>query len=370
MTAADTKQEWCDRIRGTEAPLLPVGARTKNALSFAEQDTALLTTNLSGVVAYDPSEFLISAYSGTTVGELNACIREHGQYLPFDPVFVDDGSTLGGTVGSGISGPRQMLFGSLRDFVMEVEFIDGLGSLVRGGGKVVKNAAGFDFPKMMVGSYGRLGVITEVTLKILPQPSAFVELKLTGMTVERFLDHSSMLLSQPLPTDSICLGSDGQMRIEFAGPAEALPSVVSRAQATLALQGDVSEVQDYLTATSSKHRFLDSKPDLMRIATSPRSVTQLVRQLNSQFPNADYELAAGGSLLWLSLDTSSDWSELDTLLKSTDSSGVLVRSSSESKSATDSRLQTDLLTVGMENWRPLARRVQLAMDPNGHFFPF
>ena len=103
-------------------------------------------------------------------------LAEHGQYLPFDPPLAAAGATLGGTVAAGLSGPGRYRYGGVRDFVLGVRFVDGMGNLVRGGGKVVKNAAGFDFPKLMVGSLGRLGVLAELSFKVFPQPPAFATL--------------------------------------------------------------------------------------------------------------------------------------------------------------------------------------------------
>src|SRR4029079_6930035 len=97
---------------------------------------------------------------------------QRGQYLPFDPKCVEAGATLGGTVASGLSGPGRFRFGGLRDFILGVRFVDGAGRLLRMGGKVVKNAAGFDLPKFFVGSLGRFGVLAEMTFKVFPRPQS------------------------------------------------------------------------------------------------------------------------------------------------------------------------------------------------------
>ena len=96
----------------------------------------------------------------------------HGQYLPFDPPFAADGATIGGTVASGVSGPGRYRYGGVRDFLIGVRVVDGEGRVIRSGGKVVKNAAGFLLHHGMVGSLGRFGVLTEVTFKVFPQPEA------------------------------------------------------------------------------------------------------------------------------------------------------------------------------------------------------
>src|SRR5437660_3460343 len=135
-------------------------------------------TGLSGIVEYEPSEFTFTALAGTRVTEIAEALRKRGQYLPFVRLLWVAGATLGGTVASGLSGPGRFRFGGLRDFILGVRFVDGTGRLLRMGGKVVKNAAGFDLPKFFVGSLGRFGVLAEITFKVFPQRLASRTLKL------------------------------------------------------------------------------------------------------------------------------------------------------------------------------------------------
>ena len=142
---------------------------TKNALSA---DANLSLAPLAGVSEYQPSEYTFTAKAATRLSEIESMLAEHGQYLPFDPPLVDAGATLGGTVAAGLSGPNRFRYGGVRDFILGVQLVNGEGELVNGGGKVVKNAAGFDIPKLMVGSLGSFGVMTELTFKVFPAPAA------------------------------------------------------------------------------------------------------------------------------------------------------------------------------------------------------
>src|SRR5207249_11250784 len=135
---------------------------------------------LRGISEYDPSECTFAALAGTPVREIAAALAERGQYLPFDPVLSEAGATLGGTVAAGLSGPGRFRFGGLRDFILGVRFVDGAGRLLRMGGKVVKNAAGFDLPKFFVGSLGRFGVLAEMTFKVFPRPASALTLRLAA----------------------------------------------------------------------------------------------------------------------------------------------------------------------------------------------
>lgn len=159
--------------------VIAVGGGSKPRLTRAPADVVRISTaRLNGIIEYDPSEFTFSALAGTPVRDIVAALAERGQYLPFDPMLVDAGSTLGGMVASGLSGPGRWRFGGQRDFILAVRLADGVGRLLRLGAKVVKNAAGFDVPKFLVGTAGRYGIIAEVTFKVFPQPAERRTLKL------------------------------------------------------------------------------------------------------------------------------------------------------------------------------------------------
>lgn len=161
-----------------------VGAQTKPRLSETPAGVEKISTRqLRGILEYDPSEFTFTALAGTPVSEIQAALGERGQYLPFDPPLAEAGSTIGGVVASGLSGPGRFRYGGVRDFILGVRFVDGRGRLLRLGGKVVKNAAGFDVPKFLVGSLGRFGAIGEVTFKVFPRPAAALTLRIKAETL-------------------------------------------------------------------------------------------------------------------------------------------------------------------------------------------
>ena len=173
-----TVEELAAAVRSAPR-VIATGAGTKPRLSAVSADVVRISTaKLAGITEYEPSEFTFTALAGTPVRDIRAALGERGQYLPFDPVLAEAGSTLGGAVAAGINGPGRWRYGGLRDFILGVRFVDGDGRLLRLGGKVVKNAAGFDVPKLMVGSAGRLGVLAEVTFKVFPRPLAWRTLRL------------------------------------------------------------------------------------------------------------------------------------------------------------------------------------------------
>src|SRR3954470_23474739 len=221
VLAPESLSELAEAVR-SPPHLLAIGAGTKPRLS--QVDAAKLSTaRLRGISEYDPSEFTFTAAAGTPVREIAAALAERGQYLPFDPMLVQAGATLGGTVASGVSGPGRFRFGGLRDFLLGVRFVDGAGRLLRLGGKVVKNAAGFDVPKFMVGSLGRFGVLAEITFKVFPRPEASRTLKLglnDAAAVARVLIEAANTRWEP---DALDVLPDGHsILLRLAAPEAAL----------------------------------------------------------------------------------------------------------------------------------------------------
>lgn len=215
MISPATLPELRDAV--VSAPrVIAVGAETKPRLSAVDA-VKISTRQLSGITEYDPSEFTFTALAGTPVKEIIAALAEKGQYLPFDPMLVDTGSTIGGVVASGLSGSGRFRYGGVRDFILGVRFVDGLGRLLRLGGKVVKNAAGFDVPKFLVGSLGRFGVIGEVTFKVFPRPESMLTLQMP-FSAEKL----SQLANSRFEIDALDVPPGGEsMLVRLAGPAKA-----------------------------------------------------------------------------------------------------------------------------------------------------
>lgn len=200
--------------------VIAVGAETKPRLSAVEA-VKISTRKLSGITEYEASEFTFTALTGTPVREIIAALDAKGQHLPFDPMLVDAGSTIGGVVASGLSGPGRFRCGGVRDFILGVRFVDGMGRLLRLGGKVVKNAAGFDVPKFLVGSLGRFGVIGEVTFKVFPKPESTLTLQMPFSA-----DKMARLANSRFEADALdVLPGGAAMLVRLAGPAKALEAL-------------------------------------------------------------------------------------------------------------------------------------------------
>ena len=219
-----------DRIRAAHAegsPLIIQGGGSKTFYGNADEGEVLGTRALAGVVDYQAKELVLTARAGTPLAEIEALLAEQNQMLAFEPPHFDGPATLGGCIAAGLSGPRRPYAGAARDFVLGVRMIDGTGQPLRFGGQVIKNVAGYDVSRLMVGALGTLGLITEVSLKVLPKPA-------TETTLQFELDEATAILKmnqwagQPLPLSATSWHAD-LLTVRLSGAA----SAVHAAQAKL-----------------------------------------------------------------------------------------------------------------------------------------
>jgi len=179
------------------------GGNSKARLGRPVAGELLDTRAHRGIVSYDPTELVLTARAGTPLADIEAALDARGQMLPFEPPHLGDGATLGGAIASGLSGPRRPWSGAARDHVLGTRVISGHGQLLRFGGEVMKNVAGYDLSRLLAGSFGCLGVLTEVSLKVLPKPRTCVSLRLE-MDSATALCELAEWGQQPLPISAAC----------------------------------------------------------------------------------------------------------------------------------------------------------------------
>lgn len=196
-----------NQARDNATPLRIQGSNSKAFLGREVAGEVLDTRAHRGIVSYDPTELVVSVRAGTPLSELLAALDAKGQMLPCEPPSFGDGATVGGMIGAGLSGPRRPWSGSVRDFVLGTRVITGLGKHLRFGGEVMKNVAGYDLSRLLVGSYGCLGVLTEVSLKVLPKPRQCLSISLE-IDSARALIKLAEWGQQPLPISAA--SHDGQ----------------------------------------------------------------------------------------------------------------------------------------------------------------
>jgi glycolate oxidase FAD binding subunit len=205
MLMHDTLQHLTDRIlqaSKTGQPLRFRGGGTKDFLGQTLQGEVMDTTAYSGILSYEPSELVITVCCGTPLAEVEAVLAEKGQYFAFEPPHFGKGATIGGMVAAGLSGPARASVGNVRDFVLGARMINGKGEHLTFGGQVMKNVAGYDVSRLLAGSWGQLGLITEVSLKVLPVPPGDATLVCAGVTQAQALKLINQWGGQPLPLNA------------------------------------------------------------------------------------------------------------------------------------------------------------------------
>ena len=201
----DTLQHFTDRIlqaAQTGQALRLRGGGSKDFLGQSLQGEVLDTCAYSGILSYEPSELVITVRCGTPLAEVEAALAEHGQSLAFEPPHFGAGATLGGMVAAGLSGPARASVGAVRDFVLGARVINGKGEHLTFGGQVMKNVAGYDVSRLLAGSWGQLGLITEVSLKVLPVAPGEATLVCAGVSQAQALTLLNQWGGQPLPLNA------------------------------------------------------------------------------------------------------------------------------------------------------------------------
>ncbi|HEV2365464.1 MAG TPA: glycolate oxidase subunit GlcE [Caulobacteraceae bacterium] len=220
---AEALSEQVRRAAAAGAPLAIIGGGAKSFLGHPSPGEPLELAGHRGVVEYDPSELVITARAGTRLADIEAQLAENGQHLAFEPPVFGPASTIGGVVAAGLSGAARPFAGAVRDFVLGVKVLDGRGQVLRFGGKVFKNVAGFDAFRLMAGAFGCLGALLEVSVRVSPAPRAS-----EGRSLELDWPQASVLVGGLMRRPSPLTGAlhDGQrLHLRFAGG----PAAVARA---------------------------------------------------------------------------------------------------------------------------------------------
>jgi glycolate oxidase FAD binding subunit len=254
----ETLQEQIREAAQRRSPLRLRGGGTKDFYGNALRGEILDTRGHAGIVAYEPTELVVTAKCGTSLAELEAALAAHRQMLPFEPPHFGAGATVGGCVAAGLSGPRRASAGALRDFVLGVKLVDGRGQVLGFGGQVMKNVAGYDVSRLIAGSLGTLGLIAEVSLKVAPTPAHEITLRLEAPQA-RALELMNRWAGQPLPI-SATAWHDGELSVRLSGSQAGV-----RAAAT-ALGGESVDGGFWRGVREHKERFFAGDEPLWRLS--------------------------------------------------------------------------------------------------------
>ena len=254
---SDLVSAWAERIREAAAsgtPLCIEGGGSKCFVGREAQGEPLNVAENRGIVSYEPTELVVTVRGGTPLVELEAVLAEQGQFLAFEPPHFGAGATVAGCVAAGLSGPRRASAGAVRDFMLGVKIVDGRGEVMSFGGQVMKNVAGYDISRLIAGSFGTLGLILEVSLKVLPRPVAEQTLRFS-FDEAKVIDQLNQWGGQPLPV-SASAWTDDVLTLRLSGAEAAVRAACARlggeildAQGATSFWRDVREQQvDFFTA--------------------------------------------------------------------------------------------------------------------------
>jgi glycolate oxidase FAD binding subunit len=350
-----TPAEMADAVHASPR-VLAVGAHTKPRLAAVSHGITLLSTRcLSGITEYEPEEFTFTVLAGTPVREIVETLAAQGQYLPFDPILVEAGATIGGTVAAGLNGPGRLRYGGIRDFILAVQFVDGRGKLLRGGAKVVKNAAGFDVPKFLVGSLGRYGVLVEVTFKVFPRPASW-----TTLSVATSMEQLAAKLSEGAVArwelDALNYDRDsGMLYARIGGPAGANTALA--AEIMTRWPGATVMAEDDAARWWRSQVEFDWADGCDFLAKVPMTLAKLPGFLNAvaAMNSSQVQIGGAGSVAWVALRDAADGSRFDAALRALDLRALTLRGDAAP------------LCLGAENPTELHERVQRVFDPERRF---
>ncbi|HEY8467477.1 MAG TPA: FAD-binding protein [Solirubrobacterales bacterium] len=343
--------------RAEGARVMPQGAGTKPALARPTDGVRPLPVGgLAGIVHYDPEELTLTARAGTPIAELAAELAKHGQRLPFDPPFGPRGATLGGSVAAGLSGPGRYRFGGVRDCVIGVRFLDGTGELAAAGGRVVKNAAGFDLPKLFVGSAGRLGVLVDVSLKVLPAPEEYATLRAHAGGLAEALRAVRTLGRSPFDVEAVEVEPSGVVWVRIGGFADRLDPRLDRIAAELGL-ADAERLRgdDEGTAWAAL-RELEDAPEgaaLAKVAVTPAAIPELDAALEEA--GAWRRYGGGAQMAWIAWPAARPPGELEAAARAAGLPGIWLSGEHPSP------------FFGAQRGGEFARRAVRGLDPDGVF---
>jgi len=299
-----------------------------------------------GIIDYEPSELVITARAGTPLAEIETALRDKGQMLAFEPPHFGPHSTLGGCIAAGLSGPRRAYAGSVRDTVLGVRMVDGKGDDLHFGGQVMKNVAGFDVSRVLAGSLGTLGVLLEVSLKVLPLPTAEATLRFEHTAADAIAAMNTWA-GKPLPL-SATAWHDGRLQVRLSGAAAAVSAAI------------VSLGGERLDDASAQRYWQDIREQSAAFFTSAQTLWRL--SLKPTTPPLDLPgtqlIEWNGALRWLA----------------TNATAGAVRAAAESGGGHATLFRGGDKSVGVFHPLPSAlmaieRKLKLTFDPAGIFNP-
>ena len=342
------------------------GGGSKRAFGAPTPDVTILDMRgMSGIIEYDPPELVLTLHAGTSLAEVQALVAAQGQMLAFDPFEAGDGagSTIGGVVAAAVAGPARLTRGATRDHVLGFEAVSGRGERFVAGGKVVKNVTGYDLPKLITGSWGRLAAITQLTLKVMPRPQMQSTLVLRGLTARNAVASMARALGAPVELSAAAHLADWHGESVTALRLDGFPpSVSARSRILAELFGDVGKLDtlgaddgDALWDAVRHVRPLPTERPLWRLVVPPSAAPDIVAAV----PDAAWMLDWAGGLIWLA--TEADPLTIRRLAEAGGGHAGLMRADAAMRAAVPALHPQPAPVAALE------ARVRCAFDPAGVF---
>lgn len=308
MMRPGSEAELAELVRAANAPLVLRGGGTRG-IGAVGPGEVLETGGLSGITLYEPGALTLVAQAGTPLAQVEAALTAEGQRLPFEPPDMrgllgrTGESTIGGVVAANASGPRRVQAGACRDSLIGVRFVDGTGTVIRNGGRVMKNVTGIDLVKLMAGSQGTLGVITEVAFKLLPAPEVQATLCVAGRDDTQAVAAMAAALGSPYDVTGAAHWPGRGTFLRLEGFETSVRYRAGELSRVLGRFGSVAEVAgDVWAQVRDVAAFHGAEGDVWRLSVTPSEAPALVARAGAEAVLYDW----GGGLVWLRMEPGVD----------------------------------------------------------------
>ncbi|SFM01983.1 glycolate oxidase subunit GlcE [Shimia aestuarii] len=307
----NNETELAEMVAAAKGPLQIIGGGTRDIGAPVDGDR-LSAAGLSGVSLYEPGALTLVAGAGTPLEEIETVLAGENQRLAFEPMDhrvllgTDGTPTIGGVVAANVSGPRRIQVGACRDSALGVRFVDGTGQILKNGGRVMKNVTGYDLVKLMAGSWGTLGVLSEVSLKVQAIPEAEATLVGRGLSARDAIAALSAALGSPFDVSGAAFLTDGgEAYVRVEGLADSVNYRIKRMQAEMCAGWEVLEGEK---SAEMWRNIRDVSPlsgshdAIWRLSVKPTDAPEILQELGDPKAVCDW----GGGLIWLAMSEGGD----------------------------------------------------------------
>ena len=336
-----TEAELADAIASAKTPLRIIGGGTR-PIGNPVAGEVLSTSALTGIELYEPGALTIVAKSGTPLSKIETALSKENQRLAFEPMDhrallgTTGDPTIGGVVAGNISGPRRVQAGACRDHMLGVRFVDGTGTVLKNGGRVMKNVTGYDLVKLLTGSYGTLGVMSEVALKVLPKTDTQATVMIHGLPIARAVKAMSAALGSPYEVSAAAHmpGDSPVTMLRVEGFEKSVAYRCDQLKDTLAEFGEITVETDpaksakIWSASRDVAGFHNAEGDVWRISVKPTDGAHLAGKLGTDTFFMDW----GGGLIWAVVPAGTD---LRAKMNGTPGHATLIRADEATRAKLD-----------------------------------